>query len=203
MLKNTVVTLGFLLGLISVVHAQMSFAKLDLKLSSDKAEVNEGDVITLTLTGNVPKDYAVYSSNIKCKIGPLPPTMEIVDTNFLQPFGGFVSVGDKIERDEIFDCEVGKFTKKVLLTHRVKVLKVSHESDIIFEFQMCNEKSGICLPVRKNYTLALKKVINETSKQINTKHKVSRTGAKIDRPKSLLELTMNSFFNFITYLTLV
>jgi hypothetical protein len=165
MLKKISLIISLVFVCISSGFAQIELPDVPLKLTIDKADVDVGEIITLTITGNVPKDYTIYSSNVKCEIGPLVPEMKIEDTLTLRAVGGFKSVGDKIETDDIFNCQVGKFTKMVNISHKVMVISVDKDTDVIFEFQMCNEKSGICFNIEKRFNVALK---NKGAKRINS-----------------------------------
>ena len=144
-----------LLGLLpSMAQAQPKFPDLPLKISQSASEAKVGDEVILTFTAMVPKDYYVYSSNIKCEIGPLPPSVEIKKGKGIEFIGGFTSIGDKKEMDEIFNCQIAKWTKKVQLTHKIKVLDPSQSTNIEIELQMCSNESGVCLPVSKKFDIS-------------------------------------------------
>lgn len=168
-----------LIGLLSIIifvsgfgltaQAQPKFPDLPLNIAQSAKQVKAGDEVLLTFTAKIPKDYYVYSSNIKCEIGPLPPSIEIQGEKNLDIIGGFTSKGDKKEMDDIFNCQVAKWTKNVLLTHKVKVLDPSKPTKIKVELQMCSSVSGVCLPVTKRYTIEF------DASSSSTKNKVVET----------------------------
>ncbi len=144
-----------LLFLISVtkVGAQPKLPNLEIGVAADKTAIAKGDIIIVSITASVPKGCYVYSTNIKCEVGPLPPNLTITNIGGFEKVGEMYSEGDKSMMDEIFECEVSKFTKTVLIKQKFKVIKPSDALSGIIEVQMCSDEIGVCLPREKKFTL--------------------------------------------------
>jgi thiol:disulfide interchange protein DsbD len=153
----------FVFSALGALQAQPKFPDLPLKMEQSSTIAKNGDEVVLTFTANIPKDYYVYSSNIKCEIGPLPPSLEIRGDKNIEIIGNFTSIGDKKEMDDIFNCQIAKWTKKVLLTHKVKVKDASKATKIEIELQMCSSVSGVCLPVSKKFDVVFESKKNSSN----------------------------------------
>ena len=150
------VLLPMFLGLGFAASAQgQDIPKVTFNYSLDKAEYKDGEEAIIKITANVPKDWYIYSSNIECQIGPIPPSLEKMK-NF-KLVGGFVSVGDYSYTDDVFNCKVAKFKKKVIMTQKITIADASKPISSKFEMQMCSEVTGLCTQLRENISLSFKK----------------------------------------------
>jgi len=160
--------------------SQPKLPTMEVLVSADKSSVSVGDIITLTFSGKVPSGCYVYSTSIKCDVGPNPPDLALYSKDAFQAVGEMTSEGDKIFIDDIFNCQVGKFTKKVLFRQKVKVLKVMDNLSGNLDYQMCSDDIGVCLPRNQKFSIALKSAGVETVKPDKIDPKVD----KIEDPKN-------------------
>ena len=118
------------------VYSQPDVPKFTWTVSADKSSLKKGEIITLTFKSTVPENWYVYSSNILCKIGPIKPSLTIFDSGVVEKIGKLVSMGDVKEMDEVFDCQIGKFTKTVILKQQFKVLNADSAIKLKLEVQI-------------------------------------------------------------------
>jgi len=162
-------------------YSQQGIPEFTWNVTSNKSNVKNGDVITLTFTSEVPKNWYFYSSNILCKIGPIKPSLDILDTSILQKVGDLISVGDIKEMDEVFDCQIAKFTKTVILKQRLKVLKGSTELKLKLEVQICSKINGMCSQVKENFNVTLNKSKNIGTQGLHIRKAGSSNSIRLEK----------------------
>ena len=144
--KSLFFLLLFGLGYTSSLFSQkIDQPKWEYKFSTTEAKV--GDVIEIVLTTTAPKNWYIYSSNVECEVGPIKAAFEFEKNSTFELVGKFYSIGDKTEIDDIFNCKVGKFDKKAELRHKIKILSINPVVKGFLEGQMCNNVSGMCVPL--------------------------------------------------------
>ncbi|MCK9480254.1 MAG: thioredoxin family protein [Bacteroidia bacterium] len=132
----------------TVQHSQAQMVKQpvwEYKFSQSEAKV--GDVVEVVLTTNAPKDWYIYSTNVKCEIGPIKAAFNFEPNSSFELVGELYSVGDKKEMDDVFNCQVGKFEKKAELRQKIKILSPKPVIKGYLEGQMCSNVSGMCVPL--------------------------------------------------------
>jgi len=110
------------------------------------SSANAGDVIELIFDVKIDKGWYLYSSEFPCEDGPIKATFTF------EPNAGYELVGDIIpvnpidKYDDIFECDVkvfkntGQFKQKVKLLAKGVVIKGE------YEYQVCTEIDGRCVP---------------------------------------------------------
>lgn len=158
LIVNWIISASLFLGFISEPEYGDSFTipTIALQVTLSNAAPKAGDEITVTIKSEIPKDWYVYSSNIDCEIGPLPPEFNITNTNVASVLGNLQSVNDSIYEDDIFECQVGAFKKQVYLTQKITVLSKDEPLTFSCVVQMCSNVSGICVPKVQHFSIPLK-----------------------------------------------
>lgn len=93
-----------LFGAIDGAHSQM-VKQPDWNYKLSKTEAKVGDIIEIILTTNAPKDWYIYSTNIKCVVGPIKAEFTFDENKTFEPIGELYSVGDKKEFDDILNVK--------------------------------------------------------------------------------------------------
>lgn len=156
----------------------------------NKKEIKTGEVVEIILTTQAPSNWYIYSTNVKCDVGPVKADLVLEPHASYEKVGALYSVGDKLETDDVFECQVGKFTKKAELRQKIKILSPNPVIKGYLEGQMCNNASGMCVQLEvpdftfkglnvAGESIAPKAVIEETkpteAAQVESKITVSAT----------------------------
>jgi thiol:disulfide interchange protein DsbD len=115
------------------------------KITSDKKEVKVGDIITLTFTSLIEKDWYMYSSDFNVE-GPIPAEFNFTRNKTFELIGTIKPVGSKKHYEEIWGGEVSIFTNKAVFVQKVKILTANPDIKVALYFQECSEISGVCMP---------------------------------------------------------
>ncbi len=122
-----------------------------------------GDIVEIVLKTSIPAGIHMYSTHNKCDIGPLKLEL-IFDKNKSYCLEGSpFSVGDKIIKDDVFECEVGEFFGKAEVHQKVRVLNANFKVSGRIEGQWCSESAcfnfGSLIPL--TFSGSLKAMGNE------------------------------------------
>jgi thiol:disulfide interchange protein len=141
-----------LLGLKPFMHAQDDEPKppvFELSFSNNNPKI--GDVIEVIFKAKIPKGLHMYSTYNKCDIGPLKLDIIIKASSAFSNIGEMESIGDKVIKDEIFNCELGEFFGKAEIRQKVKVLSKKVLISGTIEGQWCSESAcfnfGSLIPI--------------------------------------------------------
>ncbi|MEP2669858.1 MAG: cytochrome c biogenesis protein CcdA [Cyclobacteriaceae bacterium] len=138
--------LVFLLLISSIVlQAQiLEPAKWTSKPSVTSA--NAGDVIELIFDVKIDKDWYLYSSEFPCEDGPIPTSFTFEPNAGYELVGGIVPINPVDKYDDIFECDVKVFKKTAQFKQKVKLLGSGVVIKGEFEYQVCTEIDGRCVP---------------------------------------------------------
>lgn len=105
-----------------------------------------GDEIDLIFNVAIDKDWYLYSSEFDCEDGPIKTNFTFEPNPGYQLVGAIVPVDPVEKYDEIFECPVKVFKKKAQFRQRVKVLNAGVVIKGEYEYQVCTEVDGRCVP---------------------------------------------------------
>lgn len=131
----------FLVFLFPLAHAQEEPAPPVFTVSFSNQTPKTGDIIEIILKTSVPKGMHMYSTNNKCDIGPLKFELVFDKNKSFCLEGVPFSVGDKIVKDEVFECEVGEFFNKAEVRQKIRVLNANFKVSGHIEGQWCSEST--------------------------------------------------------------
>lgn len=117
---------------------------LKFTVSFSKTEVKVGDEVEIIFKAAVPAKYHAYGTSKKCVIEDDGPQMaEIADwvLKGVQKAGALRAIGEKIEHDDVFDCDAGVFHGKAEFRQKVKILSGDFSLNGTLNYQVCSENS--------------------------------------------------------------
>ena len=114
--------------------------------SISAASVNAGDEVDLVFDVIIDKDWYLYSSEFDCEDGPIKTNFTFEPDPGYQLVGNIVPVDPVDKYDEIFECNVKVFKKKAQFRQRIKVINTSAVIKGEYEYQVCTEVDGRCVP---------------------------------------------------------
>lgn len=113
--------------------------------SVSAAEVKAGDEIDLIFTVKIDPKWYLYSSEFVCD-GPLPTEFIFTPHPSYKLMGKVVPVNPIDKHDDIFDCDLKIFKKTAEFRQRVKIISGPVNISGIYNYQVCTEVDGQCIP---------------------------------------------------------
>ena len=129
-----------------------------------KTSVEIGEDIDLTFTATIDKDWYLYSSDFDPDCGPMVTTFFFEPNDTYALVGGIVAI-DPIEKyDDVFECNVKIFKKTGQFKQRVKILQSNPVISGNYEFQVCSDIDGKCIPFEYDFEFSSFKVKTKEKK---------------------------------------
>jgi thiol:disulfide interchange protein len=169
---NRIVILLFLLLIVTFGQAQI-LEPAHWSTSTSVTEAKVGDEIDLIFSVKIDETWYLYSTEFVCEDGPLKTTFNFNPHNSYKLVGVPVPINPVDKHDEIFDCDVKIFKKKAEFRQRVKVLASRVNISGTYDFQVCTEVTGSCIPGSGDFVFNKLKVTGGTPTQ-----------TKIEEPKA-------------------
>lgn len=145
---SLIVLLGFNNVLFAQLHQQPSVLKETPKwtITADKKDVVVGDIVTLTLTSQIEKNWYMYSNDFDPNLGPIVAEITFDKNNTFELVGKTTPVGSKKHFEEIWNGDVSIFTGKGVFKQKIKIKDPNPKIKINLYFQECSEITGVCMP---------------------------------------------------------
>lgn len=112
----------------------------------DKQEGKVGDVVEVTFTSVIEKDWYMYSNDFDPNLGPIAAEFNFEKNATYKLVGKATPIGSKKHYEEIWKGDVSIFKKKAVFKQKIQVLKPNPIIKGSIYFQECNEISGVCMP---------------------------------------------------------
>ncbi len=116
------------------------------KYEASETNVKIGEEVTLIFTATIDKDWYLYSSDFDPDCGPMVTTFTFKENSTYQLVGELKAINPIEKFDDIFECNVRIFKKTGRFEQKVKILS---ENPVIagnYEFQVCSDIDGKCIP---------------------------------------------------------
>ena len=146
-MRNILLT-GILLLPFFVLQAQV-LDPVTWQWEAEKYEVEVGEEIDLSFDIVMEPNWYVYATGFDPDCGPNLATFDFEENDTYELVGDIVLVGSERKYDEIFECDVVVFKGEGTFVQRVKVLSKQPVIKGVYEFQTCNEVTGVCLPPKE------------------------------------------------------
>ena len=136
--------LVFFAGLFAAHGQVLKPAKWTTDVSS--REVKAGDEITLIFRAVIDANWYLYSSEFSCEDGPIKMSFTFAPDKSYNLVGGITPVGAVDKHDKIFECDVKIFKGTAEFRQKVRVLQAPLRIAGTYEYQVCTELTGQCVP---------------------------------------------------------
>jgi thiol:disulfide interchange protein DsbD len=120
--------------------------------STSAQTVKVGDEIDLIFNATIDNNWYLYSSEFNCEDGPIKTTFSFTPDASYQLVGSLRAINPIDKHDKIFECDVKIFKKTAEFRQRVKVLSKNLKIVGEFEYQVCTELTGQCVPGNGEFT---------------------------------------------------
>lgn len=117
------------------------------EIKSENVEV--GDEVELVFNLSMEENWYVYANDFDPSCGPNLAVFSFEPNSSYERIGEVVAVDVKEKYDEIFECDVKVFQEYGKFTQKIKVLSKDLLVKGSYEYQTCNEVTGLCLPPKE------------------------------------------------------
>jgi thiol:disulfide interchange protein DsbD len=159
-----------------LISTNFSFAQIlkPAKWTHDVSakEVKTGEEITLIFKANIDQSWYLYSSEFPCEDGPIKMTFSFEPDKSYKRVGDILAINPTDKHDKIFDCDVKIFKDKAEFRQKIKVLSSPLKISGNYEYQVCTELTGQCVPGEGEFAFGDIKVVESIS---NTKSQASNS----------------------------
>lgn len=184
---------------------QVSFGQIlepsKWKHEASKTHVEIGEEIELLFTASIDENWYLYSSDFDPDCGPLVTTFGFEKNDTYELVGNLKAINPIEKYDEIFECNVRIFKKKGQFKQVVKILKENPKITGNYEFQVCSDLDGKCIPfdydfefndlqiVKKTETTPIKKDPPKIDKKQSKPEPIEESPKVEPENKEIVELT--------------
>ncbi|UII34092.1 thioredoxin family protein [Fulvivirga ulvae] len=114
--------------------------------SASSKEVEVGDNVELIFKAKIIKDWYLYSSDFDPDCGPMVTTFTFTPNSSYELVGDVKAINPVEKYDDIFECNVRIFKKTGEFRQTIKVLNTDLKISGNYEFQVCSDVDGKCIP---------------------------------------------------------
>jgi len=111
-----------------------------------KSEVDQGEQVDLIFEVKIDKGWYLYSTDFDPDLGPMVTTFEFHPHSSYELVGEIKPVGSKRKYDDLWEGEYTYFTGKAEFRQTIKVLHSNVDIQGSYEYQVCTEIDGKCIP---------------------------------------------------------
>lgn len=154
-----------------------------------RQEVKTGEEIELIFRATIERDWYLYSSEFDCEDGPIKASFTFTPDASYQLVGTIQAVGAVQKYDKIFECDVKIFKGKAEFRQRIKVLSAPLKIRGEYEYQVCTEITGQCVPGDGEFNITTVTVTGAAVKQEPKKTEEKKSEEKERTETSKIEET--------------
>jgi thiol:disulfide interchange protein DsbD len=144
--------------LISVLCQAQILTPATWSTSASGREIKTGETVDLIFNVKIDPTWYLYSTEFNCEDGPLKTTFTFQPHPSYRLEGKVIPVNPADKYDEIFGCDVKVFKKTAEFRQKIKVLSSPLVIKGIYEYQVCTEATGQCVPGDGEFDFAFIKV---------------------------------------------
>lgn len=136
------------------------------KHTTSKSSIALGDEVDLIFTASIDGNWYLYSSDFDPDCGPMVTEFSFVEHESFELVGDLRAI-DAIEKfDDVFECNVRIFKKTGVFKQTVKILSAPIKISGNYEFQVCSDIDGKCIPFDYDFEFDQLKVSGPAKEEI-------------------------------------
>lgn len=155
--------------------------------ATSATSVKAGENIELIFTVKIDNNWYLYSSQFDCEDGPIKTSFTFVPDKSYQLVGDIVPINPIDKHDKIFECDVKIFKGSAEFRQKVKVLSAPLKISGTYEYQVCTELTGQCVPGEGEFSFDNIKVEAGSAKESKT----STEPVKDNKQEPVFQLVTN------------
>lgn len=113
-----------------------------------------GEEIDLVFKATIDKNWYLYSSEFPCEDGPIKTTFTFNPNASYQLVGSLKAVNPIDKYDDVFECDVKIFKGTGEFRQRIKVLSKDLTIAGEYDYQVCSDVDGKCIPFTEEFTFS-------------------------------------------------
>ncbi|MCC5921894.1 MAG: thioredoxin family protein [Cyclobacteriaceae bacterium] len=152
------------------------------KVSASPKEASVGDEVTLVFEATIDKEWYLYSSDFDEDAGPTVTTIDFEPHSSFELIGDLKAVGAEDKYDEIFEADIRVFYGKGRFEQKVKILAADFKIIGEYDYQVCSDVSGQCIPFSDDFDFA--KILKVSEGNEDTVAPTQQEEASPAEPKS-------------------
>ncbi|MBC5993763.1 protein-disulfide reductase DsbD family protein [Pontibacter cellulosilyticus] len=168
----------WLLLLLTIFIAQAQVLKpVTWSYDVSKKQAAVGEEVELIFNVRIDKDWYLYSSDFDPDLGPMVTEFKFQKHPSYELIGKIVPVKPKKKYDELWEGEYTYFVGTAQFRQKIRVLKPELLVKGSYEYQVCTDVDGRCIPFDDTFTF--------TNKQLNISGEVApatKSGAAEQKP---------------------
>ncbi|MCA4897430.1 MAG: cytochrome c biogenesis protein CcdA [Bacteroidota bacterium] len=181
------IAIGLMLFACSLSTAQV-LTPAQWSYSTTTQSVKIGDEVDLVFKASIDHNWYLYSTEFDCEDGPIKLTFSFAPDPSYELVGKVQPMNPIDKHDNAFECDVKIFKKTAEFRQRVKIRSEMINIAGDFEYQVCTEITGQCVPGSGQFLFDNSKLqvrgIGKNSKETNSKPAIeSPNTASIDSTK--------------------
>lgn len=153
-------------------------------------EVEVGNAIDLIFNVEIDNDWYLYSSDFDPECGPMVTTFTFNEDPSFELVGEIKPIGAKKKYDEIFECDYTYFRQTAQFKQRVKILSEKLIITGEYEYQVCTDVDGKCIPFDDEFDFS-DRVKTIATKAIN-ENKITPKEVDSEKETVIFEVINNS-----------
>src|SRR5882757_672226 len=150
---------------------------------SSVTDAKTGDEITLIFHATIDNNWYLYSSEFPCEDGPIKTTFTFLPNKNYVLVGGIVPVNPLEKHDKIFECDVKIFKGTAAFRQKIKVLAAPLNISGSYEYQVCTELTGQCVPGEGEFLFDKIKVSGSKLQVTNPQSPDPKSQGSISKPQ--------------------
>jgi thiol:disulfide interchange protein len=166
MSKNWVLALIGAFACVYSTSAQvLNPAKWSTSTTTENAKT--GDELDLIFKATIDNSWYLYSSEFDCEDGPIKTTFTFKPDASYKLIGKLEAINPIDKHDKIFECDVKIFKGAAEFRQRIKVLAANLKVEGEYEYQVCTEITGQCVPGNGEFVFDKIKVEGKKSEEVS------------------------------------
>ncbi|ELR72792.1 Cytochrome c-type biogenesis protein DsbD, protein-disulfide reductase [Fulvivirga imtechensis AK7] len=130
-----------------------------------RKEVKVGDEIELIFKAKIDKNWYLYSSDFDPDCGPMVTTFTFKPNDTYELIGDLRAINPTEKYDDVFECTVRIFKNTGEFRQRIRVLSPDLTVEGNYEFQVCSDIDGKCIPFDHDFVFDDFQVIKTQPKE--------------------------------------
>ncbi len=130
----------------SVYSSAQVLAPAKWTTSTSTVSAKMGEEIDLIFKTTIDNNWYLYSSEFDCEDGPIKTTFTFKPDASYKLVGNIKAINPIDKHDKIFECDLKIFKGTAEFRQRIKILSTKLAISGEYEYQVCTELTGQCVP---------------------------------------------------------
>jgi Disulphide bond corrector protein DsbC len=144
LLSRLIAFFGAIALTISVTAQVLTPAKWTISSSTESSKI--GEEIDLIFKATIDNNWYLYSTEFDCEDGPIKTNFTFKPNASYKLVGNIKAINPIDKHDKIFECDLKIFKGTGEFRQRIKILSTKLQISGEYEWQVCTDLTGQCVP---------------------------------------------------------